>query len=260
MNRKLLFVDDETRMLSLFKREFSNTDYSCLFASGTLEAFKILENEVIDCVISDINMPTGSGIDLFREMRRKYPSIVRIAISGSTNTTDLINAINSGSVHSYVSKPHNLAQLKLTIYSEILKMAESAKKKPIEKSITTNELLKFFTEYILRHEGTVSTSDSCISTQYGEKINLAEQLHTEYNLSEIEYFQLKLAIFLNSYNPSSKLLGEIIKDKNNDRSLRISAALAYTNYTNKKFDNISDGLQSCFDTINKYFSLGMFNV
>ena len=115
----LLFVDDD-RAISLMKREFEEANYVCHFAESAFKALDILQKMTSDVVISDINMPILRGTELFEQVKKKQPEVVRIAISGSINILEFVNAINRASVHAYLVKPHQPKDLKLIIYKELL--------------------------------------------------------------------------------------------------------------------------------------------
>ena len=116
----LLFVDDDDRAISLMKREFEEANYVCHFAESAFKALDILQKMTVDVVVSDINMPILSGTELFEQVKKKHPEVIRIAISGSINIPEFVNAINRASVHAYLVKPHQPKDLKLIIYKELL--------------------------------------------------------------------------------------------------------------------------------------------
>ncbi|MBT6570918.1 MAG: response regulator, partial [Gammaproteobacteria bacterium] len=89
----LLFVDDDDRAINLLKREFEEASYVCHFAESAFKALDILQKITIDVVISDINMPILSGTELFEQVKKKHPEVIRIAISGSINIPEFVNAI-----------------------------------------------------------------------------------------------------------------------------------------------------------------------
>lgn len=69
--KHLLFVDDEPRILDGLRRNLRqyNDRWDCSFAGGVQEAIERLESNPIDVVISDINMPGRSGIELLKYVR-----------------------------------------------------------------------------------------------------------------------------------------------------------------------------------------------
>jgi len=104
MNGKVLFVDDQKDFLELLKIRLKNENYYKFFTPNPEEVLDLIEKEDIDVVVSDMNMPKN-GVELFKELRKKYPNVVRIALSGSLNTSTLLMAINEGDVYKYIPKP-----------------------------------------------------------------------------------------------------------------------------------------------------------
>ena len=121
----LLFVDDDERAINLMRREFGEANYVCHFAESAFKALDILQKTNIDVVISDINMPILSGTELFEQVKKRHPEVIRIAISGTLNIPEFVNAINKASVHAYLVKPHQPKDLKLIIYKQLLERKEN---------------------------------------------------------------------------------------------------------------------------------------
>jgi|TARA_B110000116_G_C16712270_1_gene525043 CheY-like chemotaxis protein len=124
----LLFVDDDARAISLIKLEFEEANYVCHFAESAFKALDILQKMTVYVVISDINMPILSGTELFEQVKKKQPEVIRIAIPGSINIPEFVNAINKASVHTYLVKPHQPKDLKLIIYKELLERKKNRRK------------------------------------------------------------------------------------------------------------------------------------
>jgi response regulator RpfG family c-di-GMP phosphodiesterase len=114
MKHKLLIVDDEPANLRLLDRLFSR-DFECLTASSGAEAMRLLEQHDIAILITDQRMPQMTGIDLLKHTARLRPHMVRILLTGYTDVEVLVDAINSGLVYTYVTKPWNNDDLKLKI-------------------------------------------------------------------------------------------------------------------------------------------------
>ncbi|HEX3020473.1 MAG TPA: response regulator [Chitinispirillaceae bacterium] len=78
----ILIVDDEyeiREMISDYLRDSEN--YTVLEAESGPQALEILNNNKIDLVISDINMPGMKGFDLLKEIREKFPLVKRVLIT-----------------------------------------------------------------------------------------------------------------------------------------------------------------------------------
>lgn len=107
----ILFVDDEPLSLKYFKASVGK--YAKVVTADTTEAaLKILESEgdAISVVVSDERMPRDSGVSFLSDVRKSWPSTVRILTSAYANI-DLQQAINGAAIHRFVPKPWNLDEL-----------------------------------------------------------------------------------------------------------------------------------------------------
>ena len=114
MKYKLLIVDDEAANLRLIERLFA-PDYQCLTASSGTEAIRLLEQHDVAIIITDQRMPGMTGIELLKETAANRPHMVRILLTGYTDVEALVDAINSGLVYMYFTKPWNNEDLKFQV-------------------------------------------------------------------------------------------------------------------------------------------------
>jgi len=114
MTYKLLIVDDEVANLRLLERLFSR-EFQCLTASSGIEAIRLLERHDIAILITDQRMPMMTGIELLKRTAAIRPHMVRILLTGYTDVEALVEAINSGLVYMYITKPWNNEDLKLRV-------------------------------------------------------------------------------------------------------------------------------------------------
>lgn len=82
MNGRLLIVDDEKEIREMLQRHFRLLGYNVLTAANGEDALLLLDKRLIDVVVSDIRMPVMDGVSLLREIRRQYPMIHVIMITG----------------------------------------------------------------------------------------------------------------------------------------------------------------------------------
>ncbi|MEB3343290.1 response regulator [Okeania sp.] len=112
---KILIVDDEPDNLDLLYRTFFR-DYKVVRAKSGLEALEILEKSgEVAVIISDQRMPGMSGTEFLSLTASKYPDSIRIILTGYTDLGDLVDAINSGKVFKYVTKPWDDEELKALV-------------------------------------------------------------------------------------------------------------------------------------------------
>lgn len=102
---KILFVDDEQNILDSFKRLFRGNKYNITVANSGQDGLKVLENQPIDLVVSDMQMPNMDGAEFLEQVSTKYPHTVRILLTGFSKIESAIKAINKGKIYSYQTKP-----------------------------------------------------------------------------------------------------------------------------------------------------------
>jgi type II secretory ATPase GspE/PulE/Tfp pilus assembly ATPase PilB-like protein/FixJ family two-component response regulator len=111
----LLFVDDENSVLRSLKRIFSDENYDILTAESGPTALSILATHKINLVISDYQMPGMTGIDLLRNIKSKYPKIIRIMLTGNSDTSVIMSAVKECAVYKFINKPWNDDDLRLSV-------------------------------------------------------------------------------------------------------------------------------------------------
>lgn len=114
----VLIVDDEVANLQKLKRTFLGR-YQVLAAGSGEEALELLGNRSIAAIITDQRMPGLSGIDLLKESLRVNPEAVRIILTGFTQVEELMDAINQGHVHRYITKPWQPLALRQAVEQEL---------------------------------------------------------------------------------------------------------------------------------------------
>ena len=112
-DRRLLIVDDEAKVCSLFA-QLLNARYSCETAANAQEALDWLHREPFALVITDIQMPGIGGIELLRKITELYRNTAVIVVSGIDRTQRVIDAIRMGA-SDYLVKPCDLDVLELCV-------------------------------------------------------------------------------------------------------------------------------------------------
>jgi len=108
--RTILFVDDEVRLLRSLERGLLDEPYNLLFAENGKDAMKLLEENEVHVIVTDMRMPEMSGLDLLRIVKEKYPHIVRLVLSGYAQVTTLLTAINQGEIFRFITKPWKMEE------------------------------------------------------------------------------------------------------------------------------------------------------
>lgn len=101
----VLFVDDEENILKSIKRGLIDEPYIKLFAESGAQALKIINSNEIALLVTDMRMPEMSGMELLKKVQEISPRTVRIILTGYSQVSTLLNAINQGRVFRYLTKP-----------------------------------------------------------------------------------------------------------------------------------------------------------
>lgn len=102
---KLMVVDDEPDNLDLLYRTFRR-EFEVFKASNGFEALEMLSRVgEMAVIISDQRMPRMNGTEFLSRTVDQFPDTIRIVLTGYTDVEDLVEAINSGKVFKYITKP-----------------------------------------------------------------------------------------------------------------------------------------------------------
>ena len=112
---RILFVDDETAILSSLKRLFRSTEYQVFTAESGKAGLEVLEKNEIDVIVSDMRMPEMSGVEFLTFCAQKWPNRARIVLTGHEDLNQAIKAINQGHIYRYLNKPWDDWDIQLTV-------------------------------------------------------------------------------------------------------------------------------------------------
>lgn len=116
---KILVIEDEKELRKSIVTYLSQEGYLCESASGFKEGMEKLAGYEYDCLIIDINLPGGSGLDLIREFKKNSSSEAGIIIISARNALeDKITGLEIGA-DDYLTKPFHLPELNARIKSII---------------------------------------------------------------------------------------------------------------------------------------------
>jgi two-component system, NtrC family, response regulator AtoC len=115
---KILIVDDEQMIRWTLREALRGWGYQHVEAESVAEAIEVFESEQPVCVLLDINLPDGSGLDVLREIKRRQPKVIVIMITANVMLDDTIAALRGGA-YDFIGKPINLNELHVTIRNGI---------------------------------------------------------------------------------------------------------------------------------------------
>ena len=94
--QSILIIDDEQKLRDLLSRILKLEGYRILEADCVKAAESILQREEIQIVLSDVRLPDGNGVELFKIIKDKYPTIEIIVLTAYGTISDGVRAIQNG--------------------------------------------------------------------------------------------------------------------------------------------------------------------
>lgn len=102
--KKILIVDDETAILNLLSQVFTKNGYKAFTSESGRKALQIIEDENIQVMFFDLQMPDMNGIELCRAVKKKKPMTIIYAITGYASLFELSECLEAG-FEDYFKKP-----------------------------------------------------------------------------------------------------------------------------------------------------------
>ena len=122
---KIMIVDDEKDVEILFRQQFRKEVRAgrvelCYAFSGeeALEYLRKVNPPDVVCILSDINMPGITGLDLLKVLKEKYPNLRVSMITAYGDEHNYKTAMSTGAEH-YFTKPIDFDQIKKDVLSGV---------------------------------------------------------------------------------------------------------------------------------------------
>ena len=132
---RVMLVDDEVEFLDSMQKIFERRQIYTITAESGPKALEVLQNELVDIIVLDVKMPGMDGLEVLQIVRKKYPGIQVILLSGHPSVESAMRGIKLGA-NEYLRKPPDIDELIKTIrnlYRQRLKYLEEEQKKLIEE-------------------------------------------------------------------------------------------------------------------------------
>ncbi len=146
---KILIIEDEKKLSDSIVAYLNDEKYLCEQAFTYNEAILKVETYEYDCILLDLMLPGGNGLDILHDIRGKNNQAGVIIISAKDSLNDKVRGLEIGA-DDYMAKPFHLAELSMRIYAVIRRKEFSAsnmiesnniKINLLEKSVTVNNAL-----------------------------------------------------------------------------------------------------------------------
>lgn len=144
---RILVADDEADLETLIRQKFRqkirDQQYDFIFAENGNDALaKINENQDVDIVLSDINMPEMDGLTLLTKLTENKPLIKTVMVSAYGDMDNIRTAMNRGAFD-FVTKPVNFLDLELTMEKTIRHIKQI---KDTLQAVKENNILKMYVD------------------------------------------------------------------------------------------------------------------
>lgn len=138
---KILIIEDNTELSEAIEAYLTEQEYVCETARTYEQAVEKVELYDYDCILLDITLPGGSGLEILTRLAKENKQDGVIIISAKNSLDDKIRGMTLGA-DDYLTKPFDLAELSIRIFSLIRRKQFSGKNLISYKNLSVNILSK----------------------------------------------------------------------------------------------------------------------
>ena len=113
-SEKIMIVDDEADVLDLCSRVLKFDGYQVETASNGYEAIETAQQEHFDLLLTDIKMPGMDGLEIAQTLKKSYPHLICVTMTGYSTIDMVIEALKLG-VDEFITKPFTPKELSKVI-------------------------------------------------------------------------------------------------------------------------------------------------
>ena len=110
IQKTVLVVDDDERILSLLQETLTAAGYRALTAAGGPEAMRLRTAEAVDAVITDIKMPDWDGLTLLERIKAQWPELPVIMVTAYADE-EIRDRAQVGGADGFLAKPFRIGKL-----------------------------------------------------------------------------------------------------------------------------------------------------
>ncbi len=144
MKAKILVVDDEESIREFLEIMLKKEGYEITLAEDGLKAKELLAKKSFDMIISDLQMPNMTGIELLKHVKESYPDLVFMMITAFGTTETAVEAMKMGA-YDYLTKPFKIDEVRLNIQNALrsknLEVENRSLKKELNKEYSFQNMI-----------------------------------------------------------------------------------------------------------------------
>ncbi|MFV1984151.1 MAG: sigma-54-dependent transcriptional regulator [Thiohalomonadales bacterium] len=133
---KIIFVDDDIKAGELILRFSVGADYDVKVFQDPGKALNYFKEKQVDLIISDLRMPTMTGMELLAAVRKLDSVLPFIIITGFANTDDAIEAVRLGATD-FIKKPFDMDELQILINHTLERQALIDENKMLKQQLSS---------------------------------------------------------------------------------------------------------------------------
>lgn len=135
MKPRILVVDDEESIREFLEIMLKKEGYEVTCAEDGIKAKDILSKRAFDMVISDLQMPNMTGIELLKYVREVYPEMVFMLITAFGTTESAVEAMKMGA-YDYLTKPFKIDEVRINIQNALRTKSLEVENRVLKKELT----------------------------------------------------------------------------------------------------------------------------
>jgi DNA-binding response OmpR family regulator len=202
---KILIIEDEKKLADNIGTYLSSEQFTCEVAYDYYEAIEKIHVYEYACIILDITLPHGSGLDILKELKKEKKTEGILIISAKNSLDDKITGLTIGA-DDYLTKPFHLAELVARVSSIIRRKSFEGNNQITLDHLTldlSDRTLKSKEEiipltrkeydlllYFLSNKNRVVTKEAIVEHLWGDEIDMADSYDFIY--SHIKNLRKKL--------------------------------------------------------------------
>lgn len=177
MNPNVVVVEDDKDLRDILQKTLSDQGYLVRVAVDGSQALQLIQKVEPDLILLDLGLPTVNGDSVCREVKKSFPEIPIIILTGRDTTADVVIGLNLGA-DDYIKKPFDTDELLARIRARLRKNGTNGTKYQVdnltvntqtlevkrgEKNITLTPQEFKILEYLLSNKGRVLTREMILS-------------------------------------------------------------------------------------------------
>lgn len=135
MKSRVLVVDDEESIREFLEIMLRKEGYEVTCAEDGQKALDIIKKKSIDLVISDLQMPNMTGIELLRNVRDQYPEMLFMMITAFGTTETAVEAMKLGA-YDYITKPFKIDEVRINISNALRSKNLETENRTLKKELS----------------------------------------------------------------------------------------------------------------------------